>query len=392
MQLVANIYRIFSLFLALSLSISLGTFAEEAQKESLSLETITPSSLNNKTPTWGLLTSINHLSVQDPLQNFNVSTLRTQFFSEKVLSETSKISLRGQIQLENKMPHNPSRSFHSRKTSGIFIDDARWSWTPASLRNGEFRSGFLSQEQYLSPLIIKDRAFPALRQSFSFSPSPSYFSTLSFQQAIPTNYVFSTEQEKKEALPTYLSSSLLLGYQFPFGTQIRGIASIYQWNQLPTKVAQESALSGNTLASTTTPTFAYDFLGADFYGDIIFFLPHDWKIQLTTGFIENFKAPSDKSSGSHHQLLFQKNLKSTYSLGWGFEYFYKKSDVTPAYFSPFFYENNRRGMGTHLEFGFLKTQNFLQFHWNQSQQLSQNSSKNAEDIFMFSFEKRTGFD
>ena len=243
----------------------------------------------------------------------------------------------------------------TRRDSGFYLNQVRLAYEATDWLNLD--AGALSQRRYMSPLLAYSASYPALRQNLE-AESGSLKWAFSSQQAIPTSQKLSTKAVSKEEQPVYLAAAASLQKNWPFGTQARVIPGLYQFSSLPSAVAYESCLIGNSVIGKCAPgaRFAYNFFGTDTYADIMLHLPHEWKITLGGNYLQNFEAPSGRSQGVLYELDFFKGLNVDLAMGWILQYFEKQSDVTPAFYAPFMYENNRKGYGGKFRFLFSRRQ------------------------------------
>ncbi len=246
---------------------------------------------------------------------------------------------------------NPS----TRRNSGFYLNQVRWNYEVTEWLSLD--AGVLNQRRFMSPLLAYNSSYPALRQNIEFKNNSWTWAFVS-QQALPTSQKLSLKTAQKEEPPMYLAAAVSVQKTWPFGTQTRFIPGMYQFNNLPSAVAYESCLRGNSSIGECLPNsrFAYHFLGTDTYADITLNLPHEWVITLGGNYMQNFDAPKGQSQGILYELNFFKGLNTDLAMGWGFQYFEKQSDVTPAFYAPFMYENNRKGYGGNFLFTFSRRQ------------------------------------
>lgn len=264
----------------------------------------------------------------------------------------------------------------TRRDSGFYLNQVRLSYDVMNWMTLD--AGALSQRRYMSPLLAYSGSYPALRQNMDVRNN-SWQWSFSSQQAIPTSQKLSSKAIQKEDQPIYLTAAISAQKTWPFGTQMRFIPGIYQFHHLPSAVAYESCLIGNSVIGKCAPgaRFAYNFFGTDTYADIMLNLPHEWTITLGGNYLQNFEAPAGRAQGALYELDFNKGLNVDLALGWSFLYFEKQSDVTPAFYAPFMYENNRKGYGAKFRFSFSRRQIELKGTFLQTTPLKTTAIQNS---------------
>lgn len=229
----------------------------------------------------------------------------------------------------------------SRRDSGFYLNDARLSYLPSRL----FRldAGALSQKDYMSSLITNSQAFPATRETIDLTLSTWRFH-FSLQQAIPTSHKLSSKSVEKEALPLYMTQQLLVEKTFSQGQKLSFAPGFYQFYALPSAVAKDSCLLGN---STTTcrddAEFVYNFSGLDLALSTSLPVRNGWKLKGSANYLKNFEADDGRSEGMAYSAGITKDFLSQGLLALDVEYFEKQADVVPAFYSPWLLENNRKG-------------------------------------------------
>lgn len=247
----------------------------------------------------------------------------------------------------------------NRKNSGLFVDEATLTWNFGAQNKSQFSLGVIDQRQSMSHLIAGDRAFPGIRQ-FTAQSFRAWTFGIELQQLIPTNFKLYPLNSQSEALPTYFTAAVSMQKITAFGTQLRLIPGYFQFYQIPSSVAFESCLLGNSSPSEKcsqgSSRFSSEFSGIDILADTFLNLPRQWRISSGINFLKNLRAPQQSNQAISYHLNFEKKFSRDYAIQWGGEYFEKQSDVVPAFYSPSIYENNRKGFLAFFEFKFSNQQ------------------------------------
>ncbi|MCX7978434.1 MAG: hypothetical protein N2578_05465, partial [Bdellovibrionaceae bacterium] len=146
--------------------------------------------------------------------------------------------------------------------NSILLNEAAVGWGPLSWLH--IRAGALNQRALHSGLVVGARPFPALRGESLF-----YLQDLEFrlraEKAVPSSESLSSNTSQMEETPSLEAAVLEINWKSsPRRTWMNRIG-VYQFNNLPTAVATESSLKGNTVdsLSETESAFRYKFYGLE---------------------------------------------------------------------------------------------------------------------------------
>ncbi|MCB0390677.1 MAG: hypothetical protein KDD58_05280 [Bdellovibrionales bacterium] len=220
--------------------------------------------------------------------------------------------------------------FYQEGENLMSLSNASLEYYPTSfimIEGGILNQGFLEQEL----LFSKSRAFAGVKEALVLNKQ-NYKIYLTAQQSLPSSSSLNTERAEKEETPSFTSQTL----QAEFNTDsLKGIVggSYFQFDNLPSKVAYESIVNGNSVIEQgiANSYFEYNFKGYAFQTRLDWRLQDSLNIVGTLQLIENSEAPAGNSRG---QMAWLGPIIQTGQLKWTFNYgqFFAEPDVAPAYY------------------------------------------------------------
>lgn len=208
------------------------------------------------------------------------------------------------------------------------------------------QAGLIRQRFFNEPLFVSNLPFLGVSQRLALKRK-RFEVALRTQQLIPTSYTLATRVGERENVPFFYTQSLegylaLSKYNF-----IRGRVTHFRYSDLPSVVAFDSFIYGNTVTNTdvNNAEFIYNFEG--FLTTLNFEqkITEAWSVQALWNTIVNNEAPSDAGEA---QTI---GGGVAYDSGrWIFSGLYKsyfiESDAVPAAYNSHAYgHNNRIGHG-----------------------------------------------
>lgn len=132
----------------------------------------------------------------------------------------------------------------------------------APVRFFELRAGAIGQHFLGMPMLVSRRAFPGFAE-FLKGEYAGVHATLAAQQVVPTSYTMGSERADKEPLPSFQTQSLTIKGARKDWLSTTATAGHFTWAYVPSKVAFESALTGNNVQGEVAPgaQFLYGFDG-----------------------------------------------------------------------------------------------------------------------------------
>jgi hypothetical protein len=352
-KLFSGIFKLpfFVLFLA-GMGLSLQAQAQTSKPKAKSQTKMRVSSLNTET---GKLPQAKVDTKKAIQWKIGLGAQREQdAFSNQSLQTQFSVGLKADYELTNFMyllvePRGlflngnvQSPSATSPKSSQFEVVEAS-----ANLHNEkalELSLGALNQQKTSSSLLLGDLAFPAARTlgRYEFLPGNSF--TLFAQYAVPTSATLSTNSKDFERTPSLTTAGWLSeGRMGSFVASTSG--QYFEYKDIPSSVAGDSALLGNTTTSSSTSStndFVYLYRGYD----VQLVSSLEFNPQLSIGvkgqWIRNLGAPSNLSDGYSAKVLSTYKT-STLGITPFYEYFRIAPDATIAYYNSSLYQTNRIG-------------------------------------------------
>ena len=220
-----------------------------------------------------------------------------------------------------------------------------------------FKFGNIKQDFLDAPLLVTDKTFPSLIETFELVNSKSLKVSLLLQQAIPSN---ATESIQREAqiikTPLFLTTSIFVDQKnnfFNFKNKLTG----FYFSKLSPAIADQGRIYGNTINFTRYDSrFKYRFLGVYNKSYLRVPLSGRWIGEIGADFIYNFLAPDTFNQGEKFYLSFYYDFYDLMEIRVLSEYFANQSDTSVSYYNSEMYgHNNRVGGGISLQSYFYKS-------------------------------------
>ncbi len=218
------------------------------------------------------------------------------------------------------------------------------------LEGGIVNQSYLGQEL----LFSSQRGFAGVREGLIFEKG-SLRTSLIFQQSLPSSTSLNTERSEKEESPAFTAQTLKIEVN---NERVEGNASgsLFQYNNLPSKVAYESGITGNSILGedAANSKFVYEFSGYGLQSNL--HINVSKKIGLAGGLqlIENTKADPGNGRGQINWVGSSVKIgQNIVSVKYGS--FFAEPDVTPSYYMSLLYGGtNRQGEFGKVEVEFTK--------------------------------------
>lgn len=238
-------------------------------------------------------------------------------------------------------------------SNGIFLNEALVNFRPSNYTS--IHAGAINQSYLGSPLLVSDTAFPGIQEKIFFK-SEKFSLSLVAEQTVPTSNTLSTKTSDREESPNFLTETIKLETQLIKQISFDVFGTLYHFSNLPSKVAADSAVLGNSQpeqAGPNTSRFTYDFNGWVAGAATRITIAPEVKLIFTGSAIENSQAPESTNHGQlisfATELALGKDLVLTPSV----ENFFNESDTSPAYYNSYVYgHNNRQGFAGGLVLDF----------------------------------------
>lgn len=227
--------------------------------------------------------------------------------------------------------------------SGINVNEA----ILAINENGllQIDAGIINQKFLNAPLLVSNLPFPAIRETLQYDGD---YLALGFraQQAIPTSRTLDSQtRSEKEETPSFFTETIFTEFNLSASTKSQVSYTRYRFKNLPTTVANNGRLLGNSVPFSTAAQsqFLYEFEGSLYQIALSQELPYESLFTLNTQLIENAKAPTAFNRG----FLIEAGLSFpilSQKMGLYLSNFFNESDSSPGqYNSSRVGHNNMKG-------------------------------------------------
>lgn len=231
------------------------------------------------------------------------------------------------------------------RKNGLYLLEGYFNIQPTpsiSLKVGNYNQEFLQ-----APLLITDRSFPSLLQTFTAKLEDHLKFVFIFQQAIPDNGSESVRRESQiiRGAPLFLTGSAFMEYSkdnFLFKENF----TVFSFYNLPPSLAEVGRTRGNSVDFLSSDSvFKYGFFGI--HNNISFQFPVTSRSIVEVGgdILYNFLAPDKFNQGERVFGSLYYNYRDFVEFKWNAEYFANQSDTSIAYYNNETYgHNNRTGL------------------------------------------------
>ena len=296
---------------------------------------------------------------------------------------SSSVDLIFNASLQAKMGRSQSR-YHTVQGNAFSLSKAYLQWQRSGFN---VQAGAINQQHLNMPLLISSRPFPALKGEYQHS-----FGNLSLkvnlQQAIPVSESLESDRIEKEKNPSLRTFNLGSEYRWSPALKVMGSIGSFEYRNLPSKVAYESSLLGNTVPfpQQNNSQFAFPFRGYQLHLGLTGKIRRHLDGSIGFKQLENSEAPTGFNRG---QLLYTQLSYSTSHglLGLGGEIFYNESDSAPAYYNHKGYgNNNREGYKLFVQYDAYSSGIRMKLDFYNSNVIEANLYQNNQQILILSME------
>jgi hypothetical protein len=304
---------------------------------------------------------------------------------EHQLVDDLKIRVRAEGKFES--GHAQSRFGDNTPQTGIFLQEAVLAYKPFSFL--ALDGGAIDQSYLKSALLIDKHTFPGAMEKVLIGDR-KLGAEFQFEQAIPTSTTLTTETEGQEETPTFMAQTLTLQAEPTRSWFMQVYGTHYQFNNLPSKVANDSELYGNTMGvdvGLNASSFLFQFDGWLAGAETSVRILPSWKIGMGAQYLQNMKAPTGFNAGSMAFLDSTVSITPFVDIVPRGEIFFLESDVVPgAYNSSDFGHNNRDGYAADLDFVFKKSKFKIGARYVNANLINPNDSQSAQQTILLKLE------
>lgn len=320
-------------------------------------------------------------------ENYNIVSFRIYSLMKYRISDDLILWVEPFLIFRTGSDQSASGNSHS---GTVFIPkDASLIWTPAAWF--QLRGGVLDQNFVHSFLMLEDQAFPGIRSTMYFGDGDLRGSWLA-EQSIITFSSNTNSTNQIEQTPTLTSTTFESHYTFDRHDQIKLSLGYWQYDNLPSSVAAESMLNGNTVdrVSDSYSAFTYKFRGYEARTRLELNFGR-FDLNLYSEGIYNSAAPKGLNTGysAGNELSFRST--PTQKFGMSAEYFHVEPDAAVSSFNAVeFDRSNRNGMMIQPYFQWGKRQSKISLRYVTSNLIYTNAPQS--EVTQFRIRWETAYD
>jgi hypothetical protein len=309
-------------------------------------------------------------------------------------------TLEARVFMRGKFESGRSQSFFGdiEPANAILVREAAVKYQPADFFN--FKAGVINQDWLDMPLLVYRQSFPGANAELSYGITEEMRVGAISQYTIPTSQTLSPRTVGAEATPTFVTQTLYAKWS-DRSLNASVTANLYEYNNLPSFVAFQSQLYGNTFyvgdpgspifTGPNNSRFNYEFKGwfttaGGSYRVNALLEPHAY-----VNVIKNTEAPETFNDGQIFGLG-TKFHTNDYIISAAYENFFAESDVAPSFYNAWALGNtNRQGDGFDLWIQFKKKNFRLRAQYYRADVINSNQNiQENQQYFYLGVE--TGYD
>lgn len=249
-------------------------------------------------------------------------------------------------------------------------------------------AGALNQRELGADLLVSSQPFPGLRESLHIG-SKAFAVRLWAQQTIPTSKTLSTRSIDAEVTPSFMTETVELSIQPSDSLKAKSFLTHFLFNNLPSAVAVDSIVYGNTTTETgpLTSQFKYRFEGLVAGGSVEAELVRSAALGLSGYLAQNAAAPEGYRNAQKVEGFLRIGLPGDIDLTPSAGTFFSESDVAPSFYnSSELGHNNRVGWLAAIETLFKKEQFKLRGEYVDADLINPSRDQSRQRFFMIRFE------
>lgn len=283
-----------------------------------------------------------------------------------------------------------SRFGDNVSSNGVLMEEAYGELHVVDMKSFDLdvKGGALDMGYLRARMLVNDRPFPGMRQTAKYKSDLVDVEVMA-QQTIPTSTTLSAKTVDSEVTPSFLTETFEATIKPHPSFRVQGFVTHYQFNNLPSAVALDSVVYGNTIEETgpNTARFKYRFNGFMAGGRtyVGFNQRTGWGVE---GYVlQNNEAPEGYRNGQFLETQFNIGLPGRVDLSPVAGIFFVEDDVVPGYYnSSRLGHNNRQGQTYALEAAFRQERFKLRAEYIDSDIISDNYNQSRQQFFMLRFE------
>lgn len=249
-------------------------------------------------------------------------------------------------------------------------------------------AGAVNQRDLGADLLVSSQPFPGVREILTVG-SKAFSVRLWAQQTIPTSKTLSTRSIDAEVTPSFMTETAELMIEPLDGLKAKAYATHFVFNNLPSAVAVDSVVYGNTTDETgpLTSQFKYRFEGFLGGGSVEAELGRSMGLGLNGYLVQNAAAPEGYRNAQKIETFLRIGLPGDIDLTPSAGVFFSESDVAPGFYnSSELGHNNRQGWMAAVETLFKEERFKLRGEYVDADLINSSRDQSRQQFFMIRFE------
>lgn len=249
--------------------------------------------------------------------------------------------------------------------------------------------GALDQGALDAPLFVDKQAFPGAKETIILGNSKLYQFKLWASQTIPTSKTLSTKTVDAEVTPSLFTETFEMNLHPVEELRVTAAITHFAFNNLPSAVAQESIIYGNTVEEVgpNTSRYKYRFEGLLARGEFQYNFTERLAVNIEGYASQNAAAPEGYRNAQYLRGGFEIGLPGDIDLHGNLISFFAEDDASPAFYnSSVFGHNNRKGMGASMTAYFQRQRFKLRALYIDAETINFNINQSRQQTLTIGFE------
>ncbi len=321
---------------------------------------------------------------------------QSQFFGMSLMGDfraqlLSNLTFRTKAGVSLSSGYAQSRFGDNVGASSVWLEEAYLNLRALNSRLARFyfTAGALDQGDLNMKILVNGQPFPGVRQTLVLGQDADTKLKIWAQQTIPTSKTLSTKTVDAEVMPTFMSETIELSLRPARSLKLTGQATHYAFNNLPSAVALQSQIYGNTTTETgpNTARFQYGFEGFGLGGSARYDFMPSFGVQVGGYMLQNTQAPEGYRNSQYVNGGLIIGLENEIELNAGGAVFFVEDDVTPGFYNDSkIGHNNRQGYSAQVDVDFKRQRFKLRAAFTDADVLNFNINQTRQQAFSIGFE------
>lgn len=266
----------------------------------------------------------------------------------------------------------------------ILLSQAAAHFTPFNFLR--MSAGALNQRYIHNSLLVDDLAFPAAR-TLGQIKTDNIETGLAIETAIPTSTSLSTNTKELEPTPSLNSAEFVFKWSNK-DSFLKSNLGYFIFNNLPSSVAQQSMLLGNTVSNFSDAKYSFvnKYEGFEASTEIQFQCNKYFDLISQLEYLKNTQVLDQDSSG--YKVMLGTNLHLISNIDWAMKgsYFSIAPDAAVAFFNSRNYETNRIGYSAESTLAFKKENFKVGIQFSETEVMFNNPVQTKQKSLMIKME------